>query len=177
VQKGQVGHGGAVGERRSTAGHGVFGFGEAVKVRSGSLRRGEFWLEVLQRIGEERPFEVWTGEVWSAEARKEIMKKLIAGLLFVPAVAQAEFMSGNNLLSDMNGSNMRQMLALGYVMGVTDTFTTVTVCPPSGITSGQVQDIIKKHLEDNPASRHYTADSIIRNKLEAIWPCSRGRGT
>ena len=71
MQKGQVGHGGAVGERRSTAGHGVFGFGEAVKVRSGSLRRGEFWLEVLQRIGEERLFEVWTGEVWSAEARKE----------------------------------------------------------------------------------------------------------
>jgi len=48
VQKGQVGHGGAVGERRSTAGHGVFGFGEAVKVRSGSLRRGEFWLEVCK---------------------------------------------------------------------------------------------------------------------------------
>ena len=105
------------------------------------------------------------------------MKKILATLLFVPAMAQAEFMSGNSLLADMNGSNMRQMLALGYVMGVTDTFTTMTVCPPSGITSGQVQDIIKKHLEDNPASRHYTADSLIRNKLEAIWPCSRGRGT
>lgn len=104
------------------------------------------------------------------------MKKALAALLFAPAMSQAEFLSGNNLLSDMNGSNMRQMLAIGYVMGVTDVFTTATVCPPAGITSGQVHDTIKKHLEDNPSIRHFTADSIIRNKLEALWPCSRGRG-
>jgi hypothetical protein len=107
----------------------------------------------------------------------EVMKKVIAALLFVPTIAHAEFMTGNDLLSDMNGSNSRQMLALGYVMGVTDTFNTLTVCPPNGITAGQVQDIIRKHLEENPSSRHFTADSIIRNKLEALWPCSRNRGT
>ncbi len=106
------------------------------------------------------------------------MKKLIAGLLFVPAMAQAEFMSGNSLLADMNGSEMKKMFALGYVIGVTDTFSNATVCPPENVTAGQVQDIIKKHLEDNPATRHYTADSIIRNKLEKVWPCqSRSRGT
>lgn len=104
------------------------------------------------------------------------MKKLLVSLLFVPAVANAEFMSGNQLLSDMNGTAMNQMLALGYIMGVSDTFTTITVCPPANVTAGQVQDIVRQHLEANPASRHFTADSLIKNKLEQIWPCRRGRG-
>lgn len=104
------------------------------------------------------------------------MKKFIAVLMLVPALANAEFMSGNSLLTDMNGSEMKKMFAFGYVIGVADTFSNSTVCPPANITAGQVQDIIKKHLEDNPATRHYTADSLIRNKLEAVWPCSRGRG-
>jgi hypothetical protein len=105
------------------------------------------------------------------------MKKLLVSLLFVPAVANAEFMSGNQLLSDMKGSDMNQMLALGYIMGVSDTFTTITICPPANVTAGQVQDIVRQHLEANPSKRHFTADSLIKNKLEEIWPCRRGRGT
>jgi hypothetical protein len=105
------------------------------------------------------------------------MKKLLVSLLFVPAVANAEFMSGNQLLSDMNGTSMNQMLALGYIMGVADTFNTITVCPPANVTAGQVQDIVRQHLEANPSKRHFTADSLIKNKLEEIWPCRRGRGT
>ena len=105
------------------------------------------------------------------------MKKLFVSLLFVPAVANAEFMSGNQLLSDMKGSDMNQMLALGYIMGVSDTCTTITICPPANVTAGQVQDIVRQHLEANPSKRHFTADSLIKNKLEEIWPCRRGRGT
>jgi hypothetical protein len=104
------------------------------------------------------------------------MKKILISLLFVPAIANAEFMSGNNLLSDLNGSTVQRSIALGYIMGVADTMTTITICPPDNITAGQVKDIIKQHLEANPARRHFTADSLIRNKLEEVWPCSRGRG-
>jgi hypothetical protein len=134
----------------------------------------------VQRIDEERPFEVWTGEVRSAEARKEIMKKLIAGLLFVPAMAQAEFMSGNNLYKDMQGDALDNIHALGYVLGAADSAINVTVCPPEGVKAGQVYDIIKKFLEANPALRHYSADTIVRTRLEALWPCKqqgKGRGT
>jgi hypothetical protein len=105
------------------------------------------------------------------------MKKILTGLLMVPTMASAEFMSGNNLLSDMNGDIVDQMIALGYVMGVSDVFTNGTVCPPNNVTAGQVKDIIKRHLEANPSIRHFTADSIIKNKLEETWPCRRGRGT
>ena len=104
------------------------------------------------------------------------MKKLIVSLLFVPTMASAEFLSGNSLLRDMKSDVMDQMLALGYVMGVIDVFTNSTICPPPGITAGQVKDIVQRHLEDNPGSRHFTADSLIRNKLERIWPCAKGRG-
>lgn len=105
------------------------------------------------------------------------MKKTLVAFLFVPAMANAEFMSGNQLLRDLtDGSQMNEMLAIGYIMGVSDTFTNATVCPPAGVTAGQVQDIVKKHLIANPAIRHFTADSIIRNKLEDIWPCRRGKG-
>ncbi len=134
----------------------------------------------MQRIDEERPFEVWTGEVRSAEARKEIMKKLIVGLLFVPAMAQAEFMSGNGLLKDMNGDVVDKSIALGYVMGVSDAYTNVTVCVPDNVTAGQVQDIVRRYLENNPDKRHYAADSLIRDSLEKVWPCrqqGKGRGT
>lgn len=105
------------------------------------------------------------------------MKKLIASLLFVPTMASAEFMSGNDLLTNMRGDVTSRALAIGYVMGVIDVFTNSTICSPPGITAGQVKDIIRKHLEENPGSRHFTADSLIRNRLERIWPCLNGRGT
>ena len=105
------------------------------------------------------------------------MRKTLAIFFLVPTVANAEFLSGNGLLSDMQGSTVEKAIALGYVMGVSDTLTNATVCPPSNVTAGQVQDIIKNHLEANPAIRHYTADSIVRNKLEEVWPCRKGKNT
>jgi hypothetical protein len=109
-----------------------------------------------------------------------VMKKILATLLFVPAMAQAEFMSGNNLYKDMQGDALDNIHALGYVLGAADSAINVTVCPPEGVKAGQVYDIIKKFLEANPAIRHYSADTIVRTRLEALWPCKqqgRGRGT
>ena len=110
------------------------------------------------------------------------MKKILAAFLFVPAMAQAEFVTGNTLYKDMQGDAIDQMMALGYVLGAADSAINVTVCTPPGIKAGQVYDIIKNFLEANPAIRHYSADIIIKTRLEALWPCkdqgkSRGRGT
>ena len=110
------------------------------------------------------------------------MKKTLAALLFVPAMAHAEFMSGNDLLSKMQADVMDKMYALGYVIGVSDSAENISVCSPDNIKAGQVYDIVQNFLEANPAIRHHSADIIIRSKLEALWPCkqqgkSRGRGT
>jgi hypothetical protein len=103
------------------------------------------------------------------------MKNIIACLLIAPSIASAHFTSGNDLLNDMKGSNINKAVALGYVLGVTDALNKVVICPPLNVTAGQVQDIIRKHLEDNPSIRHYSADSIIGNKLVTIWPCHKGK--
>ena len=109
-----------------------------------------------------------------------VMKKILATFLFVPAMAQAEFMTGNTLYKDMQGDVIDQMMALGYVLGAADAVINVTVCPPAGVKAGQVYDIVKNFLEANPAIRHYSGDLIVKTRLEAVWPCKqqgRGRGT
>jgi hypothetical protein len=101
------------------------------------------------------------------------MKKLLAALLFAPTLAHASFMSGNEVLSRMNGNSMEQIHALGYVQGVVDGYTDLFICPPSNITAGQVRDMVKNYLTNLPAQRHRPADVLIREALSSVWPCKR----
>ena len=105
------------------------------------------------------------------------MKKLIASLLFVPCMASAEFMTGNNLHSKMNGDFGDKMLALGFIQGVFDVYVSVTFCSPDNITAGQVSDMVKKYLDNNPSTRHKTAESLINEALKQVWPCANRGGT
>lgn len=105
------------------------------------------------------------------------MKKFLASLLMIPAMANAEFISGNELLSNLKGNLDERMFAIGYIAGVSDFLDGATVCSPNGVTLGQMRDLIKEYLENNPQQRHYSADSLIRNRLEQLWPCKqRGKG-
>ena len=105
------------------------------------------------------------------------MRKLLVALLIIPAMARAEFFTGNDLLRLMNGNTMDQVQAIGFVQGVFDVYVAVTICPPSQVTAGQINDMIKNYLTNSPAVRHKTAESIINDALKQVWPCaSRGRG-
>jgi hypothetical protein len=46
------------------------------------------------------------------------------------------------------------------------------VCTPDGVTIAQSRDIVCKHLKDHPATRHNTAASLVRDALEAAFPCN-----
>lgn len=102
------------------------------------------------------------------------MKKTLAALLMVPCMAHAEFWSGNTLLSRMNGDNIDQVQAYGYVMGVFDTAAGVDHCGQGtpGLTVKQVSDIAKQYLEQNPNIRNLTADLLVRAAFGRIWPCA-----
>ena len=102
------------------------------------------------------------------------MRRALIILALCATSARAEFLDGNKLLADMNGTQMRQMSAIGYVMGASDALTTVTVCMPDGVTVGQAHDIVKRYLEDNAAIRHLSADSLVNRALSRVWPCQRG---
>jgi hypothetical protein len=109
------------------------------------------------------------------------MKKLIATLLFAPCMANAEFLSGNDLLSRMNSEEVvHRMFALGYVAGVSDAQQHVFSCPSAGVTNGQVRDVVRSYLEANPGIRHKTADVLVTDALKQVWPCAnrnKGNGT
>ena len=108
------------------------------------------------------------------------MRKLIAALLIAPSIAHAEFFTGNELLALIQSREViDRMQALGYIQGVFDANMNIVVCPPSGVTAGQVQDMIKNYLQNIPATRNRTADQIIQDALKSVWPCQNrtpGRG-
>jgi Rap1a immunity proteins len=112
------------------------------------------------------------------------MKKTIAGLIlassvaFAPSVAHAEFWSGNDLYSKALGNSSEQLIALGYITGTADALTKILWCPPLQVTLGQVKDVVMRSIQDNPQTRHFSADSLIGNALRQVWPCAeKGRGT
>ena len=97
---------------------------------------------------------------------------LIVGLLC--GIAHAEFFTGNDLLTRMNSSDAYdRTLALGYVMGVFDAQRGADHCPPENVTSGQIRDMVKNHLEATPATRQFTADVQVRYVLNKAWPCPK----
>jgi hypothetical protein len=88
--------------------------------------------------------------------------------------AHAEFWDGNRLLDRMNGGIAEQMQALGYVMGISDMGQGTLHCPPPNATAGQMEDIVKRYLNNNPAVRHLSADTIVNRALALVFPCSTG---
>lgn len=103
------------------------------------------------------------------------MKRLILIAALFAGTAQAEFYTGNQLLNMMNGNNMEQMHAMGYVVGVADVWEGVRYCSGSRITVGQVNDVVKQYLTNNPQVRHQTADVLTMNALSNVWPCANNR--
>jgi hypothetical protein len=108
------------------------------------------------------------------------MKKLIAVLLIVPAMAHAEFITGNQLLSDLQSTeNVKRTFAMGYIAGVADSHHSVTYCPPGGINLGQIRDMTEQYLIINASTRNFSADILIGDMLNRRWPCKNqpsGRG-
>ena len=67
----------------------------------------------------------------------------------------------------------------GYIIGVFDAAVTLArwegfaeyICPPEGVTSGQLQKVVVKHLNEHPEKLHFAADSLVLNVLTEAFPC------
>ncbi len=104
------------------------------------------------------------------------MKHVAWSLVLVACSVHAEFKDGNKLYADMTGSAAHQMHAMGYVMGVADALAGVTVCAPSNVSAGQVFDMVKMYLEEQPQLRHFMGDALVNRVLSKAWPCRNNRG-
>ena len=101
---------------------------------------------------------------------------LAAWAAVLPAHAQQSsvLITGQELLTRMN-NNM--MWVYGYVAGVADSQSGVTVCiPPGQVTVGQMTDMVRQSLERVPSERHLAADIYVQVTLSNRWPCNNRRG-
>jgi hypothetical protein len=60
----------------------------------------------------------------------------------------------------------------GYIIGVTDTWYGILFCPSSHVTNEQIFDIVFKYLDKYPEKRNDSADHLIVEALQKIWPCN-----
>lgn len=47
-------------------------------------------------------------------------------------------------------------------------------CPPDGVTTAQVRDVVLKNVNDYPASRNRRLANIAFLSLASTWPCENG---
>lgn len=105
------------------------------------------------------------------------MKKFSLILAFLSASAFAQSKTdGNQLLSDLKDeSNFRNGFGNGYVTAIADSLD--DFCPPKGVTNGQLYDIVKNFIEQNPAIRHYHRLYIAQHALKTTYPCKQDPAT
>jgi len=107
------------------------------------------------------------------------MKKLLilaAWAAVLPAQAQPSsiLITGQELLARMADN---RMWVFGYVAGVADSQSGVTICiPPGQVTVGQMTDMVKQSLERVPSERHLAADIYVQVTLSNRWPCAKRGG-
>ena len=98
---------------------------------------------------------------------------VIALALLAAAPAQAEFYDGNRLLQRMNGDDIDQMAALGYIAGVWDAYMGVMICPPPNVMLKQVSDMTKALLVAHPEYRHHGANRFVIAVGAQTFPCPK----
>jgi hypothetical protein len=107
------------------------------------------------------------------------MKKVLLSIvLLVSASAHAQpssiLYSGQELYNKLSTDRLS---AMGYVAGVADSQSGVTICIPSStVTLGQMSDMVKALLEKVPSERHLPADIFVQAALENRWPCKKKGG-
>lgn len=114
----------------------------------------------------------------STPRRAPLRAALIALAVASAAVgARAEFFTGNDLLDKFRSEALASKgVGLGYVMGVHDALHGVTICTPDHVTSGQLRDMVRNYLDNTPAIRHLSADSIVADVLKRAFPCASRNG-
>ena len=101
------------------------------------------------------------------------MKKLFLILAFfsVSAFAQSKT-DGNQLLSDLkDGFNWRNGFGIGYVQAIAE--SSDNLCVPKGVTNGQLYDIVKIFIDQNPSIRHLHRLYITQHALTTTYPCKQ----
>ena len=103
-------------------------------------------------------------------------------LLACSSVAGQTFTDGNRLLEAMSSTSIEeQTWALGYVVGTIDTLNNErTLSPatgcftiPENTKAGQLRDVVKLYLEQNPSGGQNMAASLVATAMQKAYPCKK----
>jgi hypothetical protein len=99
---------------------------------------------------------------------------ILLALTFCTGV-QAQLYTGNDVYDGVkdNANSFDRASMTGYISGVVDSHAGSKFCPPSGVTVGQMRDMVKRQLEANPQSRHHLGAAHVAIALQDAWPCPR----
>jgi hypothetical protein len=87
--------------------------------------------------------------------------------------------TGNHLLRDLRdatGTGFGPTYALGYIVGAADAYGGSALCIPGTVTKGQINDVVRQFLEQEPGIRDLPADILVLMALSNHWACPKGRG-
>jgi hypothetical protein len=103
------------------------------------------------------------------------MKKLIFCLaLLIVLPVNANYLSGNELKARCVSDNyVNSGMCMGYITGVVDSYNNFVFCIPTGVTIGQMKDILKKYMDENPAKLHESAVDIVASAMKKDFSCKR----
>lgn len=115
---------------------------------------------------------------------KTILSKsyLLFGLLFLSNSANAAFYSGNDLVSyyqsykafKANNKDVDYVNVNGYAMfiaGVHDSLDDTLFCTPENVTTGQINSVVGKYLDENPELWASAASLLVIKALQKAFPC------
>lgn len=85
----------------------------------------------------------------------------------------AGFLTGNELYDACKSSSA---ICLGYIEGITDAIDVSRVngaeaCIPEHVTVGQVREVVKLYLQQNPQTWHAGASGLVATALSTAFPC------
>jgi hypothetical protein len=98
------------------------------------------------------------------------MAGLAVSMLIQPGYARAQIITGNKLHEYCQKYDARQFV-YGYVTSVVD--ANKFLCVPTGVTVGQLADVVCGYLSNHPEKRHNDGAGLAFQALHASFPCSK----
>lgn len=114
------------------------------------------------------------------------MKRLVAPYVILLSalcsdVVHAYFVTGQDLFLWLKKLEQKQLdyeaiAGSGYVIGVADQIDELLYCAPAGktgVTKGQITQIVYNYLEKHPEYWNLPASVSVVNALTELYPCER----
>lgn len=118
---------------------------------------------------------------------RKVLGLAVGAAMMVAAPVGAQGIAiGSDLLEKCSPGKVDEAMytfCLGYIEGTAATFQLLQrasglqqICPPQGVTIGQISAGIVKFLEGSPAVRHEPATTVVLGALMGAYPCSNAKG-